>query len=125
MICASCYLSLMLVLCLSGYLLLGLLEEDYFLAFSRVKFPSLCWLFLCINLCRTGLVERYCANLILSWNIFVSSSMLIESFYVSISLCQHLCSLRICMRSNQDLLAFIVSGEKSGVILIGLITYLT
>ena len=35
-ICASCYLSLMLVLCLSGYLLLGLLEEDYFLAFSRV-----------------------------------------------------------------------------------------
>ena len=46
--------------------------------------------------------------------------MLIESFYVSISLCQHLCSLRICMRSNQDLLAFIASGEKSGVILIGL-----
>jgi hypothetical protein len=35
-------------------------------------------------------------------------------------------SLRVCMRSTQDLLAFIVSGEKSVVILIGLpLCYLT
>jgi hypothetical protein len=31
-----------------------------------------------------------------------------------------LCSLMICMTSAQDILAFIVSGEKSGIILIGL-----
>jgi hypothetical protein len=31
-----------------------------------------------------------------------------------------LCSLRVCITSVQDLLAFIVYGEKSGVILIGL-----
>jgi hypothetical protein len=37
----------------------------------------------------------------------------------------HLCSLGFCMTSAQDLLAFIVSGEKSGVILIGLPLYAT
>jgi hypothetical protein len=31
-----------------------------------------------------------------------------------------LCSLRVCITSAQNLLAFIVSGEKSCVILIGL-----
>jgi hypothetical protein len=34
-------------------------------------------------------------------------------------------SLRVCLTSVQDLLAFIVSGEKSGVILIGLPLYVT
>jgi hypothetical protein len=37
----------------------------------------------------------------------------------------HLCSLRVCITSAQDLLAFIVFGEKSGVILIGLPLYVT
>ena len=64
-------------------------------------------------------MERYCVNLVLSWNILVSTSMVIESFVGYSSLGWHLCSLRVCMRSAQDLLAFIVSGEKSGVILIG------
>jgi len=50
----------------------------------------------------------------------VSPSMLIESFAGYSNLGWHLCSLRVCMTSVQDLLAFIVSGEKSGVILIGL-----
>jgi hypothetical protein len=45
--------------------------------------------------------------------------MVIESFARYKSLGWHLCSLRVCMRSAQDLVAFIVSGEKSGVILIG------
>jgi hypothetical protein len=36
-----------------------------------------------------------------------------------------LCSLRVCMTSAQDFLAFIVSGEKSCVILIGLPLYVT
>ena len=51
--------------------------------------------------------------------------MLIESFAVYSNLGWHLCSLRVCMTSVQDLLAFIVSGEKSGVILIGLPLYVT
>jgi hypothetical protein len=46
--------------------------------------------------------------------------MLIESFTGNSSLGWHLCSLRVCMTSVQDLLALSVSGEKSGVILIGL-----
>jgi hypothetical protein len=62
-------------------------------------------------------VERYCVNLFLSWNILVSPSMVIESFAGYSSLGWHLCSLRVCITSAQDLLAFIVSGEKSGVIL--------
>ena len=36
-----------------------------------------------------------------------------------------MCSHRVCMRSTQDLLAFMVSGEKSGVILIVLSLYAT
>ena len=42
-----------------------------------------------------------------------------------ISLGWHLCSLRYCITSVQDLLAFIVSADKSGVILIGLHLYVT
>ena len=70
-------------------------------------------------------MERNCVNLILSWIILFSPSMMIESFAGYSSLGWHLCSLRICMTSAQDLLAFIVSGEKSGVILIGLPLYVT
>jgi hypothetical protein len=53
----------------------------------------------------------------------VSPSMLIESFAGYSFLGWHLCSLRVCMTSTQDLLAFTVSGEKSGIILIGLSVY--
>ena len=56
---------------LSVYLLLGLMKEGYYLAFSRVKFPSLYWCFPPIIFCRTGFVERYWVNLVLSWNILV------------------------------------------------------
>ena len=70
-------------------------------------------------------MERYCANLVLSSNILVSPSMVIENFAGYISLDCYLCSFRVCTTSVQDLLAFIVSGEKSGVILIGLPLYVT
>ena len=70
-------------------------------------------------------MERYCVNLVLSWNTLVSPSMVIESFAGYSSLGWHLCPLRVCMTSAQDLLVFIVSGEKSGVILIGLPLYVT
>ena len=51
--------------------------------------------------------------------------MLIESFAGYSNLGFHLCSLRVCMSSDQALLAFIVSFEKSGVVLIGLPLYVT
>ena len=70
-------------------------------------------------------MERYCVNLVLSWNTLFSPSMLIESLSGFSSLGWHLCSLSVCITSVQDLLAFIVSGEKSGVILIGLPLYVT
>jgi hypothetical protein len=70
-------------------------------------------------------VERYCVNLVLSWNILVSPSIVIDSFSGYSSLGWHLCSLRVCITSVQDHLAFVVSGEKSGVILIGLPLYVT
>jgi hypothetical protein len=71
-------------------------------------------------------MERYCVNLVLSWNILVSPSMVIESFAGFGSLGCHLCSLGVCIiTSVQDVLAFIDSGEKSGVILIDLPLYVT
>jgi hypothetical protein len=70
-------------------------------------------------------MERYYVNLVLSWNILFSPSMVIENFAGYSSLGWYLCSLRVCMTSSQDLLAFIISGEKSGVILIGLPLYVT
>ena len=70
-------------------------------------------------------MERYCVNLVLSWNILFSLSMAIGSLAGYSSLGWHLCSLRVCITSAQDLPAFIVSGEKSGVILIGLPLYVT
>jgi hypothetical protein len=49
-----------------------------------------------------------------------SPSMVIVYFARCSSLGWFLFSLRVCMTSSQDLLAFIVSVEKSGVILISL-----
>ena len=70
-------------------------------------------------------MERYCVNLILSWNTLVSPSMVLESFAGHCSLDWHLCFLGVCITSVQDLLTFIVSGEKSGFILIGVPLYVT
>ena len=54
----------------------------------------------------------------------VSPSLVIESLAGNRSMGWHLCSLSVSITSVQDLLAFIVSGEKSGVILLGLLLYL-
>ena len=64
-------------------------------------------------------------NLVLSWNTLVSPSMVIESLAGYCSLGWHLCSLRVCITSAQDLLTFLESGEKSVVILIGLPLHVT
>ena len=119
------FLLLEVGLCLYNYLLLGLLKYYFLVFFPRGYFPSLCWSFSYIILRRAGFVEWYCVNLVLSWIILVSPSMEIESFAGYSSLGWPFCSLRVCMTSVQDLLAFIVSGEKSGVILIGLPSYVT
>jgi hypothetical protein len=70
-------------------------------------------------------VERYSVNLVLSWNTLVTPSMVIRSLAGYSSLDWHLCSLSVCITSFQDLLAFIVCGENSVVILIGLPLYVT
>jgi hypothetical protein len=85
----------------------------------------MCWSFPSRILCKPGLVNRYFLNLVLSWNILVSPSTLIKSFVGYSSLCWHLCSLRVGMTCDQVLLDFNVSVEKSGVILTGLLLYVT
>ena len=89
-----------------------------------ILLASMCWGMPVSVLCITGYVEKYCVNLVLSLNILVSSSILIESFAGYSCLGCRLCSLSVFMSSVQDLLAFIVSGENSGVILIDLPLYL-
>jgi hypothetical protein len=69
-------------------------------------------------------VKSYCLNLVLSWNTLVSLSMVIESFAEYSRLGTHSYCLRVSMTSAQDL-AFRVSDDKSGVILIGLLLYVT
>jgi hypothetical protein len=78
-----------------------------------------------IILCRDGFVERCCINLVLSCNILVFPSIVIDRFHVYSSLGWHLCSHRVYITSTQDLPAFVVSDEKSDVILIGLPLYVT
>jgi hypothetical protein len=41
---------------------------------------SLCWCFPSIFPFRAGFGERYCINLVLSWNIFFYPSKVIESY---------------------------------------------
>ena len=64
-------------------------------------------------------------HLVLSWNTLVSPFIVYESFVGYGNLGWHWCSISVCITSVQDLLAFMVSGEKSGVILIGLPLYVT
>ena len=61
-------------------------------------------------LCEFGFVMEY----------FGSPSMVIESLAGYSTLGRLLSSLSVCITSVQDLLAFIVSGEKSSVFLISL-----
>ena len=68
-------------------------------------------------------METYCVNFALSWNTLVFPFMVIESFAGYSILCWHLCSLKVCITSVQDLLAFILSGVKSVIILIGQFLY--
>ena len=81
--------------------------------------------FLSSIFCKSGFVAMYCLNLFLSWNILFCPSMVNASFAGYSSLGLHPWSLSFCSTSIQDLLAFMVSIEKSGVILIGFPLYVT
>jgi hypothetical protein len=63
-------------------------------------------------------------NLVLYWNTLVSSCMVIKILAGFSSLGFHVCSLSVCITSVLNL-AFIVYGEKSVEILIGLPLYVT
>ena len=80
---------------------------------SGCDFPS-------IALCKAGFVATYCLNLFLSWNILFSLLIVNDSLAGYSSLGLHPWSLSFCSTSIHDLLAFMVSIEKSGVSLIGL-----
>jgi hypothetical protein len=106
-----------------GSLLLGLLLDDYFLFFFFLGCSFS--LHVGVFLCRARLVERYCLNLVLSRNILVPPSMVIENFAGYSSLGWHVCFLRVCMTFVQDFLSFKVSVEKTSAILIGMSLYVT
>jgi hypothetical protein len=125
---SDCYFLLFLLLeaelCFGGYLLSDSLKY-YFLAFPRVhprklQFPSFCWCFPSIILCRTGFVEKTFVTI-----YWFCLSMVTENLAGYSSLDWHLYFLRVYMTYVQDLLASIVSDEKSGEILISLSLYVT
>ena len=81
--------------------------------------------FFCYYPLKGWIRGKIMCEFILLWNTLVSPSMVIESLAGYSSLGWHLCSLSVCITSVQALLAFIVSGEKSGLILIGLLLLVT
>ena len=95
-----------------------------FLLLLGCSFPLCIGVFHLLSIVGLDLL-RFCINLVLSWSILVSPFMVIESFAGYSSLGWHLCFLGVCMTSAKNLLAFIVSVDKSGVILKGLPLYVT
>ena len=75
--------------------------------------------------CKAGFGATYCLNLFLSWNILISPLMVNASFAGYSSLGLHPWSLSFCITFILDLRAFMVSTEKSGVILIIFPLYIT
>jgi len=94
-----------MLVCLSSFgdYFLFFFFEITFLLLLGCDYPSCVGVFHLIILYRAGFAERYCRNLFLLWTISVSPSMLIENFAGYRSLCW---SLRVCMTSGQNLLAF-------------------
>ena len=95
-----------------------LLKEDCFPAVYMEKFPSLCWFYQFLFF--VGLDWWKCVFVM----DYLGFSIYGDSFSMYTSLGCHLCSLKVCIKPFKDLLAFIVCGEKTGVIMIGLILYI-
>ena len=75
--------------------------------------------------CKAGFVDTHFLNLFLLWNILFSPPKVKESFAGYSSLSLYPWSLSVCIMLEQDLLAFIVFTEKSGVNQVGLPSYVT
>ena len=75
--------------------------------------------------CKAGFVANYCLSRFLSWNILFSPSTVNVRFAGYSSQGWHPWPLSVCSTSIQDLLSFMVSIEKSGVILICQTLYVT
>ena len=90
-----------------------------------VLLASLVCGFLSSIFCKAGFVATYCLNLFFSWIIVFSPLVVKASLSGYSSLGLHPWSLSVYNTSTQDLLAFMVSIEKSGVIMIGLPLYVT
>ena len=73
----------------------------------------------------TGFVDGYCLNFDLTCYVLFAPPMVIKRFSGYSSLDWHMWFFRGCKISVEALLAFSVSVEKSGVILIGLPLYIT
>ena len=115
------FLLLDLAFCSCGCLLLGLFW-DYLLGHG---FRPCIVFFFCYYPLKGWICGKIMCEFDFVWNTLFSPSMVIEHLAGYSILGWNLCSLSVCITSLQDLLAFIVSGEKSGVILIGLPLYVT
>ena len=73
-----------------------------------------------ITFCKAGFVASNDLNLFSSWNVLFSPLIVNDSLAGYSSLGLHPWCLSFCSTSIQDLLAFMISIEKSGVSLIGL-----
>ena len=114
--CYCLYFSLLWVVLMEGCQMLVLL---WVLLVSLVcGFPSSIF-------CKAEFVAPYYLNLFLSWNILFTPLLVNASFAGYSCLGLHPCSLSFCSTSIQRLLAFMISIEKSGVILIGFPLYVT
>ena len=114
--CFLLFLLLKVELCLCGYIL-ALLKEDYFLAFFQHVVLCLLLKDSIYYLLQVLIYGKMLFKFFLSVNILTSPAMIIKSFAGYSSMGWHLYFLQFCMTSAQDLLAFIVSSEKSGVVL--------
>jgi hypothetical protein len=91
-----------------------------FLILSCVFLASFSWSFPSSTFYKSGFADRYYLNLVLSLLSYFFPSIVIESF-VGYSLSWHVWSLRVCRTPAQVPLVCIVSLERSGIILKGLI----
>ena len=103
MIVSSCYFC-----CQSWYYIyvfnkpFGLLK-DYCLAFLRYSFPPCVGVFHLLSFEGLDLLKDIFVDLFLSQCTLVSPCMVTESFVGYSSLGWHLCSIRVCMTTVQDL----------------------
>lgn len=120
----SVYWFLLFYLCefFSFVLVLG----DYlFLISSWVRLTSSQWSFALSIFSRALLVDRHCSNLVLFCNVYLSLSIVTNSFGEYSNLGWYFWFLRVCRRSIMVILVFRVSTEKLTVILVDLPSYIS